>query len=441
MLKKVVAIMLTLSVLFSVPTISYAAEPSISSDAAILIDANTGQILFEKNIHEPMYPASTTKIMTGILALESGKLDDIVTVDNKTPYEISGSHIALEPGEIISFNDLLHALLIESANDAAAVIAKHISGSTSEFAKLMNDKAKEVGAKNTHFVNPHGLHNKEHTTTAYDLAKIAQYAMKNDDFRSLVKKYKYTINETNKKDVKRYLKSSNKMLYATGTNNKINVNGRSVDIKYAGSNGVKTGYTPEAQNCLVTSAVRGNQELISVVLHATGKNVYIDTHKLLDYGFDNFESKQLAFKNEFIQNIDIERGDKTFIPLIVGQTVFATLSNETENNINKTIKLQDNITTPVSNGQVLGNIEYTLDDEVIGTANLISAVDVNLKGIYQVVNTSTKGSLLEKWWLWLIIIFILWKLYIQYRRTKRKIRRRKIKRSQQLNFNKKSRKI
>ncbi|MBF6841874.1 D-alanyl-D-alanine carboxypeptidase family protein, partial [Acinetobacter baumannii] len=153
---------------------------------------DTGQILYEKNPHLKLHPASTTKIMTGILAIENGNLNDVVTVDDETPYVIKGSHIALEPGEKLTLKDLLYALLIESANDSALVIAKHIAGTAEEFAKMMNDKAKELGALNTNFVNPHGLTDENHLTTAYDLSLIARYAMKNETFREIVSNYTYT---------------------------------------------------------------------------------------------------------------------------------------------------------------------------------------------------------------------------------------------------------
>jgi len=153
-------------------------NPPFLSQSAVLIDAGTGSILAEKDANKKMYPASLTKIMTAIIAIEKGNLSDVITVDNDTPYEISGSHIALEPGEILTLKDLLYALMLPSANDAASVIAKHYGGSTEEFVKLMNDKAKELGALNTHFVNPHGLHDENHYTTATDLAIITKYAMK-----------------------------------------------------------------------------------------------------------------------------------------------------------------------------------------------------------------------------------------------------------------------
>lgn len=427
MLKKVVIMFLILSMISILPSFSYAEKPSISAKAAILIDANTGEILFEKNMNDKMYPASTTKIMTAILAIENGNLDDKVVVDEKTPYEISGSHIALVPDEVLTLDVLLHALLIESANDSAVVIAKHISGSVDEFAKLMNQKAKEIGAKNTHFTNPHGLHDDLHTTSAYDLALIAKYAFKNEIFREIVSMYKYTIAPTNKQPESRYLKSSNKLIYGTGSGNRINIDGKVVDIKYDGADGIKTGYTQEAQRCLVSTAVSGNQRLIAVVLNAQGNNIWIDTHKLLNYGFDNFDSKQIAFTNEFIKNIDVEYGDKPYVTGIIGQNLFVNIPKGKENDIKREVMIGEKINAPITKGQVIGRIEYKLDDKVIGAANIISTDEINKKAVYEVVNTAIEFTLFKQWWFWLIILLVFWRFIVITKRRKRRNRRSKLK--------------
>ncbi|MGF7056474.1 D-alanyl-D-alanine carboxypeptidase family protein [Brassicibacter mesophilus] len=420
-MKKNAIVFSLLIFIISISTISYADTPEISADSAILIDAKTGVVLFEKNANQKMFPASTTKILTAIIAIENGNLDQKVIVDDKTPYGIDGSHIALEPGEILTMDQLIHALLIESANDAAIVIAKHISGSVEEFAKLMNNKAKEIGAKNSNFVNPNGLPNENHTTTAYDLAAIARYAMKNPKFREIVSSYTYTIPPTNIKTESRPLKSANRLLYSSET---INVNGENVKIKYEGANGIKTGYTVAAQQCLVSSATRNGQSYISVVLHAVGTNVYIDTHKLLNYGFDNFTNMNIAFGNEFIRNVVVENGDIPIATGIVGQNLYAIVPKGRENDIKKKIILPDKIKAPVTKGQVLGKIEYTLDNKAIGTANIVSAMEVNQRAVYDVVNPKSSNSLFKKWWFWIIVILISWRIYIEFKRRKRRNKRR-----------------
>ena len=180
MKRKLIFLML-LIFLFSTYTFTYASEDlNLNGQAAILIDYESGAILYEKNMDERLYPASTTKILTAILAIEYGKMDEMVTVDPEVISLTKGSHIALDYYEEVSFEDLLNALLIQSANDASLALAKHIAGSIEGFVEMMNEKAKELGAKNTNFVNPNGLHNDNHYTTAYDMALIAKYAMANE---------------------------------------------------------------------------------------------------------------------------------------------------------------------------------------------------------------------------------------------------------------------
>lgn len=421
MLKKITVISLLLFIIFSFETHSFADELDISAEAAILIDADTGMVLFEKNIHQKMFPASTTKILTAIIAIEKGNLEQKVVVDKETPYEISGSHIALEPDEILTMSDLIYATLIESANDAASVIGKHISGSTEEFVKLMNIKAKEMGALNSNFVNANGLPDDNHITTAYDLAMIAKHAMKNDFFRTIVSSYNYNIEPTNKKTEARPLKSANRLLYS---NEKINVNGNNVTIKYDGANGIKTGFTVAAQQCLIASAERNGQKLISVVLKANGTNVYIDTHKLFNYGFDNFSHIKVAFKNEFIDNVDVENGDKPFVTGVVGSDLYNLVPKGKENEIKKNIILPEKISAPISKGQVIGKIELKLNNKVIDTCNIVSAMEINQKAVFDVVNLNKKSSIFKKWWLWLIILFLVWRIYIELKRRRIKRKRR-----------------
>ncbi len=421
MLKKIIVISLLLFLTFNFEILAFADEPDISAEAAILIDADTGTVLFEKNIHQKMFPASTTKILTAIIAIENGNLEQKITIDKETPYEVSGSHIALEPDEVLTMKDLIYATLIESANDAAAAIGKHISGSTEEFTKLMNSKAKEMGALNSNFANANGLPDDNHTTTAYDLAIIAKYAMKNNIFRSIVSNYSYTIEPTNKKTIARSLKSANRLLYS---NEKINVNGNNVTIKYDGANGVKTGYTVAAQQCLVASAERNGQKLISVVLKAVGTNVYIDTHKLLNYGFDNFSNVKVAFKNEFVDNIDVENGDKQFVTGIVGNDLYTLVPKGKESEVKRNIVLPEKISAPISKGQVIGKVELKLDNKVIDTCNIVSAMEINQKAAFDVIKLDSKSSIFKKWWLWLIMLFIVWRIYIEIKRKNIKRKRR-----------------
>lgn len=350
------------------------ATPAILSESAVLIDAGSGTILAQKNADKKMYPASLTKIMTAILALELGELTDVITVDDDTPFEIDGSHIALEPGEILTLKDLLHALMLPSANDAASVIAKHYGGSLENFVKIMNQKAKELGAYSTNFTNPHGLHDTNHYSTAADLALITKYAMENDAFRKIVSTTKYEIQTTNKKDEPRYFTSLNKLLYNTSYN-QIYVDGVYISPYYEYANGAKTGYTPEAGNCLVATAKKDGTELIAVTMKGISLEMYQDSHNLFNYGFEEYESTTLVGKNTFIKNIRITNGDSKEISVITENDLTALIQKNSFDDIKSNVYIND-ITLPIEKNNVVGKIEYTLDDEVIGTVNLICPISV-----------------------------------------------------------------
>ncbi len=350
------------------------AAPSILSESAVLIDAATGTILAQKDADKKMYPASLTKIMTAILALESGKLTDVITVDNDTPHEIYGSHIALEEGEILTLKDLLHALMLPSANDAASVIAKHYGGSIENFVKMMNDKAKEIGAYKTNFTNPHGLHDANHYSTAADIALLTRYAMKNDEFRKIVSTCKYEIQITNKKDEPRYFTSLNKLIYNTSYN-QIYVDGLYISPYYEYATGAKTGYTPEAGNCLAATAKKDGTELIAVTMKGISLEMYQDAHNLFNYGFEEYISATLVGKNTFIKNVKLTNGDSKEISVITESDLTALVEKSSLDNIKSNIYIDD-INLPIEKNHIVGKIEYSLDNELIGTVNLISPISV-----------------------------------------------------------------
>ena len=413
-MKKIVLFLLF--ILFTTYSVSFADSLGLVGEGAILIDADTGQVLYEKNPHMKLHPASTTKIMTGILAIELGNMNDTAIVDEEVVRLTDGSHIALEPGEEMNFEDLVNALLIESANDSALAIAKHISGSIEDFVKLMNDKAKELGALNTNFVNPNGLTHEKHLTTAYDLSLMAKYAMENEDFRKIVCNYTYTIPVTNKKMEMRYLKSSNRLLYST---QKINVDGKTVPIKYEGINGVKTGYTVVAQNCLVASAQRGNQNLIAVVLKSNGREVYSDIHKLLNYGFDNFDKAAIITKGQFVDNIEIKDGINPIVAGIIKEDLFTTIPKGSMDKIDKKIVMENELQAPIEKGQSLGVVEYYLDGQLIGQVDIVSTLDIE-----KIPTIGIIDQIMSKWYLLLIGLFLVFRFIVVVFKHKQRRRRR-----------------
>lgn len=390
---------------------------NLNGEAAILIDYDSETILYEKNMHQQLYPASTTKMLTAILAIENGKLDDIVTIDPEIVSLTYGSHIALDYDEEMSVENLLHALLITSANDAALALGKYVSGSIDGFVQMMNEKAKELGAENTQFVNPNGLHDDNHFSSAYDLALIGKYAMENELFREITGKDTYTIPATNKKTEARNLYSTNKFLYGS---EKINLNGQTIPISYEGVSGVKTGYTPEAKNCLVTFAERDGRRLLTVVLKADGKEVYADTHKLLNYGFTNFKEHSIAYANEFIDNISIENGEFPKVSAILDRDISYPMNNANLDNIERKIILIDDLKAPIEEGGLLGTVEYYLEDQLIGQGNLISTLSIK-----SATPTTLLGKILDKWYIFVFALLFITRVIYMINRSRGRRRRRK----------------
>lgn len=366
------------------------ASINISSSKAILIDAKTGQVLFSKNAHAKAYPASTTKIMTAILALERGHLEDYVPISKKASY-VNGSRIYLLEGEKITLEQLLYGLLVESANDAAIAIAEYIGGSVEEFAVMMNDKAKQLGAKNTNFTNPNGLPDTHHVTTAYDLALIARYAITIPEFKEIVNTTRYVMPETNMQDT-RYFYNGNKLI-------------KNTRYKYDGANGIKTGYTAAAQQCFVGSAEKNGQHLITVILNESNSNrLWENTIKLLDYGFDNFDLIPLNKADEVIQEVKV-KGSTKKIKLVTQDEFHYDVSKGHKPEIEKEIILDAEIKAPVHQGERLGFLEYRIGEDVIGRVRLIvddtSQAQVMLSSIF---NGSNKSS--SAMYIWPVILLI-----------------------------------
>ena len=237
--------------------------PSTYSPSCILMDQNSGKILYSKNANTKMYPASTTKIMTAILTLENCNLDEVATASHNAVYSIPYSYsvATIQEGEELTIEQLLNVLLIPSANDAAVVLAEHIAGSVEAFADMMNNKAVEIGCKNTHFVNPNGIHNEDHYSTAYDLALMGQYAMKFDVFKSIVSKTYYALPATAKYD------KDDRKFNTTNDLIKKNYSSSPRNYYYEYATGAKTGYTDAAKSCIVATATKNDVSLIAVVLH------------------------------------------------------------------------------------------------------------------------------------------------------------------------------
>lgn len=365
-----------LSVIFIISTTSVKAQPlNIEAKSYILIDSKTGHVINEYNADQKVYPASTTKIMTAILGIENADAEDIMTVsqyaiDNIGP---GGMNIGLLPGEQLKFKDLLNALLIRSANETAFVIAENIGPTPEAFYAKMNERAKELGAINTNFVNPCGMDtdekSKNHLTTAKDLALMARHAMTLPLFREIVRNSSCIIPATNMHDEAITLYSTNKLF---GDKYKSD--------HYSKVTGIKTGFTNRALFTLVSSAMDENgMELISVILGCPSDAIYQYSKELLEYGFKNYSVHNLIAANSYVTSVSV--ADASFNPnldIIAAEDLSCVLPKAPNiwDSITKNIEIKDNISAPVKKGTVLGSVEFVKDGVTIGDVNLVASRNI-----------------------------------------------------------------
>ncbi len=316
---------------------------SVSADAAVLIEASSGKIIWSKNPNERMPMASTTKIMTALVAIEQSDINKTVEV-SPDAVGIEGSSVYLYEGEKLTMLDLLYAMLLESANDAATAIAIEVGGDVEGFADLMNKKAEDLGLEDTHFTNPHGLDNPEHYTTAEELGKIALEAMQNPTFKEIVSTYKRTI-PLNETEGVRLLINHNKMLKA-----------------YNGAIGIKTGYTKKSGRCLVSAAEKDGVELIAVTLNAPDD--WRDHKSMLDLGFSLYESRLLYSAGEFKHILPIVSGKEDYIIASNTDDIVVTLKKDS-GKLRQRVELPRFSFAPIKAGDVVGRIVFTLDGEIV----------------------------------------------------------------------------
>lgn len=367
----------------------------LTAEAAILIDAKTGIVLYEKNPDEKLYPASITKIMTALLILEYGKLDDVLTHSHEAIYGIGpgSSHIGMREGEQITLLQGLYGILLASANEVCVAAAEHIDGSEDAFVERMNKKAEELGAKNTHFVNPHGYHDNDHYTTARDMSVIMREAVKQEKFIELISTYTYTIPPTNIVNEQRVLHNTNKLI------NPYN------QYRYEPCIGGKTGFTDEAGNNLVTYAEKDGISLISVLMKDKGTTVYTDTKALLEYGFNMFQERKISARytgiTTAIQNFHDKKVDLGKISVIPGDSITVNVPQIIDkNNITYKINLNSEIEAPIEIGNNIGTIDVIYKsgygDHKIGEINLISNTKAELIPEEELIKQENFERFLEK---------------------------------------------
>ena len=376
-----------------------AGAPAVIGGAALLMDPVNGQVLYEKNADEKIYPASTTKILTAIIAIESGKMNYLVTFPLEASL-VEGSAIGLQDGERIPLGDLLYALMLNSGNDSAVAIAYHLGGSIDGFAQIMNKKAAAIGAVNTHFSNPNGLPDPNHYSTARDMARITRYAMQNPEFRDIVATKVKTIGRDDP-EAQTYLGNHNKMLW-----------------NYDGAIGVKTGYTDDAGQCLVTAAVRSDRELLAVVMKSEGNNIWSDSTSLLDYGFKDFRRVVLSEAGIFAADAPVKYGVSETVPVVTGNMMSYSFPVGSQPEIRQEVVLNKKITAPAKAGSIAGELAFYAGGLELGRVDLVLQDDI-------------KRKITAKWWFWLLMsaalaaaVFILL-CYIDIRRRRLKIQNRK----------------
>lgn len=359
--KKILLFILLITLFFQSSYNGYASLnlPEIGAESALLIEAKTGKVLYEKNPNQKVFPASTTKIMTAILAIRNLDLDKKVVVPTNIG-AADGSAMYLLPGERFTVRELLQGMMIKSANDAAVLLAREVSGDISTFSKLMNEEAKKLGCKNTNFVNPSGLHDENHYTTASDMALISIEAMKSEVFRELVSTVRVTFDETEQTPEKRYFLNTNRFLW---DESKLIIDNQYIPIKYDVINGIKTGYTPEAKNCLISSGQKNDIELISLVYRANGFEMYRDSRLILDYGFDHYTSKTIIEKDKILGKTTIKHTVPGTLEYYAKEEYTCVYPRETEPNIHTEIIL-DEMNLPIAKDSKIGKLKITFADEV-----------------------------------------------------------------------------
>lgn len=333
----------------------------MTAQSAILIDATTGRVLYEKNADAKEMPASTTKMMTCILGLENAQDDEIVEVDKRAVGE-EGSSIYLNEGDKIQMSELLQATMLASGNDGADAIAYYIGkGSMEKFVQMMNDKAKAIGAENTHFNNPHGLTDPNHYTTARDLAKIAAYAYRNEKFRKIVATKEQEIQWINPAQRKDIFGSTNRLLW-----------------NYDDVTGIKTGYTDAAGGCLVTSAQKDGITLIAVVLKtADSRARFVEGRALLDYGFKHLKSVETIDEKQLTSNIYTYNSANYQIAVKpVEKFMYPVVDKEQAGDFSYEINLPTYIEAPVAKGDKVGTVDLLYQGKVIGSVDMVATEDV-----------------------------------------------------------------
>ncbi len=356
-------LVLVLILLFIKNGLVFAApRPNLSASSAILMDVTTGKVLFTKNSNERRAPASTTKVLTALVALERGEMNEIITTSQNAS-KIDGSSIWLAPGEKHTLEELLYGVLLSSGNDASVAIAEGLAGSEAKFADWMNEKAQAIGANDSCFKNSNGLPESGHYSTAYDLALITRYALHNPVFTEMVKTKKRAITWPGR-DYNRMMVNHNKLLW-----------------RYEFADGVKTGYTRQAGKCLIASATKKGQRLIAVVLNS--KQMYEDSKHLFEYGFSNYQLLTVIQSEQKIGSISVEEGIDSQVPVLPHRPVTLVIPRGQLDKVEVKVEIPQSIAAPVERLQQVGEVEVKIGSKLVEKIPVVTAVGVPREGFWR----------------------------------------------------------
>ena len=386
--------------------------PQVCEDSAVLMDATTGDILFSKNMDVAYPPASTTKTMTALLALELCKLDTVVTVGKNPPKIAAGtSNISLVEGEQLTVKDLLYGLIFQSANDSAETLAEYMGGTSEHFAAMMNSRAKELGCKNTNFVNPSGLYNVSHKTSGKDLALIMRELSKHAEFKEISTSTYYAIPPNNKYPKGHPMSNENKIVTRR-------------DYGIAGYEGSKTGYTKESLFSFTAVASRNGQKLVLALVHGSKSAFYSEAQALFNYGFNNFELATLYNKGDKV--LDYKVTDSLSIALTAADNYYFTREKGSKDAPKYTFSPVDLENKSFKIGDKLLSLDFTLGDKTLVPLSLDSSIDhiiktPQLKSLLDNKNSNSKSYIIIIIIIVIICILLLFlALIIKKKRFRRK---------------------
>ena len=337
--------------------------PNVTARSAVVMEASTGRVIYARDMKARRFPASTTKAMTLIVALEKGNPDDIVVVSGHAA-GTDGSTLWLEQGDRIRLEDLLYGIMMVSGNDGTVAIAEHIAGSVESFAGMMTKKAHEIGASDTFFVNSHGLPDERHYTTAYDMALIASYGYRNPRFLDIVSTKEKSVPWT--RDAEQFWRNENQMLWL-----------------YEGANGVKTGYTEAAGRCLVAGAKRNGIQLVSVVLDSI--YMWNDTIAMLDYGFQHIRTVQIVKKGETVAELPVLSGRRKLMPVKTAGELDVPGGDDGTAGYEKVYDLPNHLKAPVRAGDSVGKARVLYEGREVGSVELVAAESAEMKSFFMTV--------------------------------------------------------